>query len=267
MDLNTYFDTHPVFSFDEVSSFLASRGTTNTQTQKKLLAYHKKQGRLVNIRRGLYAVINQDKNGEGKSVDPFLLAGKMTGDAVLAYHTAMEFHGRAYSVFWKLYYLTKRKSQPITFGSNEFRCVLHPRALVKKEMSGFGVMKSERQGVELRVTSLERTLVDMLDRPDLCGSWEEIWRSLESVEFFDLDKVVEYTLLLENSTTAAKVGFFLDQHRENLFVKNDHLKLLQEHRPAKPHYMKRSNRKGGRLIKDWSLVVPVEILGRSWEEP
>lgn len=31
--------------------------------------------------------------------------------------------------------------------------------------------------MELRVASLERTLVDVLDRPDLAGSWEEVWRS------------------------------------------------------------------------------------------
>ena len=66
------------------------------------------------------------------------------------------------------------------------------------------------------MTGLERTLVDVLNRPDLTGSWEEIWRSLESVEFFDLDKVAEYVHLLGNATTAAKVDFFLEQHREAL---------------------------------------------------
>ena len=267
MDLREFFANHPVFSFEEMESFLVSQGSNNRQTRKKLLVYHQKQGRILNIRRGLYAVVRLGKDGDTSSIDPFLLAGKMTKDAVLAYHTAMEFHGRAYSVFWKLYYLTEHKSQSATFGSNEFRCVLHPRALVEKGMTGYGVLKSERQGVEIRVTSLERTLVDMLDRPQLCGSWEEIWRSLESVEFFDLDKVVEYALLLDNSTTAARVGFFLDQHREKLFVEDHHLKSLQEHRPAKPHYMERSNRKGGRLMKAWNLVVPTEILERSWEEP
>ena len=59
------------------------------------------------------------------------------------------------------------------------------------------------------VTGLERTFVDVLNRPDLTGSWEEIWRSLESVEFFDLDKVAVYVDLFGNATTAAKVGFFL----------------------------------------------------------
>ena len=32
------------------------------------------------------------------TVDPYLMAAKMTEDAVLAYHTALEFHGRANSV-------------------------------------------------------------------------------------------------------------------------------------------------------------------------
>jgi predicted transcriptional regulator of viral defense system len=71
----------------------------------------------------------------------------------------------------------------------------------------FGVVSHKRSGVELRVTNLQKTFVDVLDRPDLTGRWEEIWRSLESVEFFDLDQVVECVLLLESATTAAKVGF------------------------------------------------------------
>ena len=109
-------------------------------------------------------------------------------------------------------------------------------------------------------------MVDLLDRPDLGGGWEEIWRSLEGVEFFNLDQVVEYTLLLKNSTTAAKVGFFLEQHRETLMVNDSHLDALRSLRPRKPHYMMRTSRKPGRLVAKWNLVVPVEILNRSWQE-
>ncbi len=118
----------------------------------------------------------------------------------------------------------------------------------------------------MRVTNLERTMVDVLERPELGGGWEEIWRSLESVEFFNLDQVVEYTLLLKNSTTAAKVGFFLKQHREALMVNDSHLNALCNLRPRKPHYMIRTPRKPGRLVGSWNLVVPIEILNRSWQE-
>ena len=124
----------------------------------------------------------------------------------------------------------------------------------------------DRSGMEVRVTSLERTMVDVLNRPYLSGGWEEIWRSLESVEFFDLDMVVEYTLLLENATTAAKVGFFLEQHRELLMVDEKHLKSLHVLRPRQPHYLDRDKRRSGRLVSGWNLVIPIEVLERSWEE-
>lgn len=109
-------------------------------------------------------------------------------------------------------------------------------------------------------------MVDLLDRPDLGGGWEEVWRSLESVEYFDLDQAVKYTLLLENATTAAKVGFFLDQHRKALMVEDRHLEPLREHLPERPVYLERSERRSGRLVKAWRLIVPTEILNRSWEE-
>jgi predicted transcriptional regulator of viral defense system len=127
-------------------------------------------------------------------------------------------------------------------------------------------LEADRAGLVVRVASLERTLVDVLDRPDLAGSWEEIWQSLESVEFFNLDKVIEYVLMLENATTAAKVGFFLEQHREALMVEQAHLKSLQKLRPRRPHYFDRARRKDGRLVKQWNLVIPSAVIERSWAE-
>ena len=44
----------------------------------------------------------------------------------------------------------------------------------------------------MQVTILGRTKVDVLDRPYFSGSQEEIWRSLESVEFFDINRFIEY---------------------------------------------------------------------------
>ena len=118
----------------------------------------------------------------------------------------------------------------------------------------------------MRVTSLERALVDVLDRPGLSGSWEEIWRSLAAVEFFDLDVVLDYVRLLDNATTAAKVGFFLDQHAEALMVEEAHLTALRAMRPNHAHYLQRGQREGGRLISEWNLIVPEEIVEQAWAE-
>ncbi|RLF91823.1 transcriptional regulator [Thermococci archaeon] len=264
--MEEFFAKHPVFSVDELTAFLAQYGSVSNWTRKALLAYHRKKGRILRVRRGLYVVVPPGTDPTSCPVDPYLLGAKMTEDAVLGYHTALEFHGKAYSVSNLVLYLSSRRSAPLRFRAYTFRSVPFPKALRVKGRELFGVETHERTGLPVRVTSLERTLVDVLDRPDLGGGWEEIWRSLEMVEFFDLDVVVEYTLLLENATTAAKVGFFLEQHRDRLMVEERHLVALRAHRPRSPHYMVRTPRESGRLVQEWNLVVPVEILERHWEE-
>jgi len=83
-------------------------------------------------------------------------------------------------------YLTKRATRVITFRANEFRGVRFPKQLCAKGKEFFGVETHERAGIPVRVTSPERTLVDVLDRPDLGGGWEEIWRSLEAKQWSSL---------------------------------------------------------------------------------
>ena len=266
MKHDEFFRKHPVFTGGELAEHLSSRGEVGKRAQEALLAYHRKTGRIVRVRRGLYVVIPAGTDPDFYPVDPFLVAAKLTTDAVLSHHTALDFHGRAYSVQERFTYSASRPLGPLTFRSHLFRGSKFPQTLCLAGKESFGVLTVERAGMRIQVTSLERTLVDILDRPDLSGSWEEIWRSLESVEFFDLDTVVEYALLLGNATTGAKVGFFLDQHRQPLMVEDRYLKALHDLRPRQPHYLDRAKRKYGRLVSEWNLVVPGEVLERSWGE-
>jgi predicted transcriptional regulator of viral defense system len=266
MKMNVFLSQHDVFTVEELDLFLCEVGSGNPNTRKALLTYYRKQGRIIQVRRGLYAVVPFGSSPDSSPVDLYLLASKMTKDAALGYHTALEYHGKAYSVYNRLHYLSAQRSLPVKFRSYEIRRVPVPKSLLAKDKKMFGVVRYKRSGADLRVTSLERTLVDVLDRPDLTGSWEEIWRSLESVEFFDIEQIVEYVLLLENATTAAKVGFFLGQHKEPLMVDDVHLQPLRKLRPRQPHYLMRGKRKGGRWVKEWNLMVPDEILNQSWAE-
>ena len=137
---------------------------------------------------------------------------------------------------------------------------------MRKQQPDFGVQRAERLGVDLRVTGLERTLVDVLDRPRLTGSWVEIRKSLENVESYGLETVIVYVRLSGNATTAAKVGFFLEQHSVSLMVEDRHLHELQQLSPRQPQYLDRKGRGSGRLLGDLNLVDPQELIDRSWEE-
>ncbi len=266
MDFQQFLDTHPVFTAKELGELQRQKGLANRWTRKALLAHHRKQGHIVRVLRGLYAVVPPGCTPDKCPVDSFVLASKLREDAVLAYHTALDFYGKAYSAFQSFFVLTRHPVKPAAWRGATFRTVLFPKALLRKQKETYGVVTDNSRNVPLCVTSYERTLVDVLDRPDLAGGWEEIWRSLEMVEFFDLDRVVEYALLFDNATTAAKVGYFLDQHRERLHVTDAHLQPLRDRRPKEPHYLDRGSPRETRLVKDWSLVVPVEVAGRTWEE-
>jgi predicted transcriptional regulator of viral defense system len=266
MALERFLAAKAVVTYDEIADYLDEHGSPNVRSQESLVRYHVQKGRLLRVRRGLYVVVPPGAIPDTCPVDPYLLASKMADDAVLAYGTALSFHGRAYSVSKHFTYLTNTSPRPLTFRGYRFRPVRQPKPLRDAHRESSGMKACDRSGQNVRATTLERTLVDALDRPELTGSWEEIWRSLESVEFFNLDMVVEYALLLGNATTVAKVGYFLEQHRERLMVEGAYLETLKRHRPRQPHYMDRNDPARGRLEGEWSLIVPDYIAERAWEE-
>ncbi len=260
-----FFATHPVFTREE---YLAARGAVrerSPRTADSLLTRQKGAGRLLHVRRGLYAVVPRGTPAEDFQVDPFLLASRLIPDATVAYHAALQFRGKAYSVWHRFAVLTRTHLRPLSFQGNEFVRVPPPRALRELPDLGGGVVSEPSGGGDVRVTTLERTLVDVLDAPELGGGWEEVWRSLEMVEYFELDAVIGYALRLGSALTIARVGFFLEQHREALFVEDRHLATLKEHAPRQPRYLD-STREKGRLVKPWNVVVPERVLNRAWEE-
>lgn len=260
-----FFNQYPIFTSREYAQFLEQEGHPGERTQEALLSYHIKAGNLIRIRRGLYAVVQQGALPESFMVDPYLIAAKLVNDSVIGYHSALAFYGKSYSLTHQFCILTHSRSASISFRDDVFQLVLFPKSLREKDQQLFGVKTILHRNCQLRVTTFERTLVDMLDRPELSG-WEEIWRSLESVEYFDLDKVIEYALLLNNATTIALVGFYLEQHKSELHVKESHLKQLEMHRPKQPHYLDKAKLTSSKYNPRWNLIMPTEIIEQSWKE-
>jgi predicted transcriptional regulator of viral defense system len=260
-----FFATHPVFTHEE---YLAAHGAgrnRSPRTADSLLIRHAAAGKVVHVRRGLYASVPAGAAPDTFQIDPFLLATKLASDAAVAYHAALQLRGKAYSLWHRFAVLTRSHMRPLSFQGSEFVGVRPPRVLDGLPDLGGGIVSEPHAGGIVRVTSFERTLVDVLDAPDLGGGWEEIWRSLEMVEYFDLTAVVDHTLERGSALTTARVGFFLEQHREELFVEDQHLKALRDHAPRQPRYLDRK-REAGRLMKLWNLVVPERLIHRAWAE-
>lgn len=267
--IETFFALHPIFSVEEAKRYLAQHANRKGSIANILYYYHK-QGRILLVKKGIYYVIPPGINREICSVDPYLVASKLAKDAILSYHSALALHGHAHSVWHLFHYFTKnRAKEPFIFQSCTYQAVSIPLALIKAKKTDFGIMIVEHLNEKIAVTTLERTLVDSLNRPYLVGSWEEIWKSFESVDYLNLDQVIEYAFLLSNRSTIAKVGYFLDMHREQFRVSENHLKRLHDqcHLSPKPFYLERSPKGPQQLINRWNLIIPQFLDEKKWEEP
>src|SRR5690606_16338159 len=178
---------------------------------------------------------------------------------------ALQFHGRTYSIWSQVTFLTQSHTRGFRFGPTEYVPVHPPSVVAELEDMGGGIETVPSGGGSVRVCTCERAMVDVLHTPSLGGGWEEIWRSLEMIEFLDLDSVIAYALRLDTGTTIARLGVFLEQHRERLFVEDRHLERLQARAPRDPRYLDPS-REPGRLVQRWNLIVPEWVLDRTWGE-
>lgn len=260
-----FFDGTPVFTRAEFEAARTETARRSPRTTDSLLRRYVADGRLLRVRAGLYAVVPRGADAAASPVDPYLVATKLAPDATLAYHAALQFWGKAYSVWQRFHFVTETSTRALRFRGLEFVPVKVPHPLRQLQASERYVTEQRHAGGTVRVATLERTLVDVLDVPSNAGGWEEVWRSLEMVEFFDLDAVASYAMKLGSALTAARVGFFLEQHREVLMVEDKHLDQLRRLRPRQPRYLD-ARRKPGKLVTAWNLIVPDDVLGRTWAE-
>ncbi len=267
MKLLPFLVHHPVFRLEELEAFLHARGTDNEHTIQALIAYHIAQGHILRIRRGLYASVPIGSSPDEQVVDPYLVASRLADDAVIAYHSALQFHGKAYSLHHRHYYLAKQRLRPFSFQGQEYVAVTQPKTPGAVDDPDPGIEQISHRGLSVRVTSLERTLVDVLAEPDKGGGWEELDRSLEMIEFVDLDAVVDYTLRFQNAAIAARVGYYLERRQQEWMVDATYLERLASCAPRQPRYLDRRRFPSGRLVKPWNLIIPPSLLDRSWEEP
>jgi predicted transcriptional regulator of viral defense system len=264
--IQDFFATHPVFRVGEFDAFKAQSLSTNKGTRDAHLAHFvKKSGRLVGLRRGLYAVVPPGRSQETLQVDPYHLCSKLAPDAVLAYHTALQFHGVAHSLWATYCFLASKAHVNYTHGDARYRSVLPPKTLAEPTLE---ILEREHHEMSVKVTSLERTLVDCLDRPQWGGEYEEVWNSFQGAPYLNIEHVVTYALALGNGLTAAKTGFFLEQNKERWQVDDTALDSLVKDRQDKSTlYWNRSSIGKSTQVPRWHLLVPDAILERNWEEP
>lgn len=76
------------------------------------------------------------------------------------------------------------------------------------------------------MTNAARTFVDVIDRVELYGGSEEVYRSISGLAVLNIDQVIDYCSMLDNVRLNAKVGYFLSQRQAAFAVTEKQLAPL-----------------------------------------
>jgi len=251
-----FFAEHPVFSLAEATRALnPPRGRAGAVERLK---HHLATGRLKRVGREVYAVVPRGRRVDVFLPDPFLVARVIRPNGVFCHHSALELLGVAHSV-WNQVTLFGAPRRALETTGWRIQCLGHPSAF-RGESAFLGTRQVERQGVLLRVTGPERTLVEGFSRLDRCGGLEELTVSADGFPVLDLDLLESVLKRYAIAGLWAATGWFLERRQALFHVPEDFLARLEARRPRAPQYLLRS-RRGGRLAARWNLILPPEAGG------
>lgn len=254
-----FFSAHPVFRREEYAAAMQRRSTDKVVTT--MLAQHLKAGNIRRVARGVFASAPPHRHASDLVVDRFLAASRLKADAVIAYHSALELHGCAYTDAPDVQALSAAEST--TFETKDFACRFLKRP--KGFVAARDVVQLDRQGLSVDVTTLERTVVDCFDRHDLAGGAEELMNSLALVERLKTDELVRQARGLKNASAAGALGWWLQREQTRLGVPDKALAALKVMKPKHPHYVLGAKPGDAKSVASWSILLPAGLLSGGFE--
>lgn len=179
----------------------------------KLLAAMARKGALQRVGRGRYVVVSSDVlyGRQTFVADPFqvmdeLLRRAGQSEYYVAYQSAAFIYGAADQLPQALLVALPGQRRPITLGRAEILFVQVQRAKF------FGIQEMRYHDAYFRISDREKTLLDCLDRLDLCGGMEEVVHTI-SVLLLETDpeRLLAYVPDMVNQALVHRLGYILEK--------------------------------------------------------
>lgn len=199
-------DGRQFFTTQELAEFL---GVTRARAQQ-IAARMARAGRVRRLKRGTYLLVPPDawRDPQGLPGNWYAAAEAIAGAEphFLAYYTAMEIHGMTQHPLRTVFIATTRQRQNVHAHGVNFRFV----TVADRRFFGWTELNVEF-GQEVRVADLERTFLDCVDRFDLCGGIEEVFRGFARRHTeLNADRLLRYLRELREPALTKRLGFLLE---------------------------------------------------------
>ncbi|MCK5767210.1 MAG: hypothetical protein KAH35_02395 [Candidatus Atribacteria bacterium] len=200
--------------------------------------------------RGLYYIIPQESSREEFVPDKFLIGAKLPSRGIIGYHSASKLYGVSYSSYNSIYIITQKYFRSFKFQGVKYQTI-------KGDVS-FGIETTLREGLKVRVTDRERTIIEGINGLKYMGGLEEYFKSVELFPSIDFDQVIIYLKRFNKKILYAKVGFLLSYFEKRWSFPENYKKAIKAHLGIRINYLS-DKREEAKLDKEWKLMIPVRL--------
>ncbi|MDR1895784.1 MAG: hypothetical protein LBR10_03230 [Prevotellaceae bacterium] len=232
-----------IFHKRDVLSFIK-----DDNAAKEILRRYKKMGLISQIRRDLYSV--NDLANKATLATKFEIASQITPSAYLSYHAALEYHGLANQVFYELYVSSEER-----FNSFEYEGISY--TYCKSGISP-GVVNPPMDSM-VKVTDLERTVVDCMDSIALSGGLEELVMSFSLITYLKEEQLLTYLEAYRKQFLFQKAGFILSHFQREMKLSDAFFKECRQRIGKSIRYLTHASY-SKIYHKEWKLYAPENIL-------
>lgn len=246
-----------VVSSDELSQYASTVfGWNYKYLYLKYLRKLVTDGRLLRIRRGLYAARNPYNPGQSPP-NKYLVGSKIRDKYYFGYNTALELLGAGHSVHNGCY-IAIPQSRPF----RPFELTpLHFQGILTRDLHT-EVMTLELNFGPVRLSNPSRTFVEVLLRPELAGGYEEVILCLEGLGGVELGGIINVLDIYGNDNLNRKVGSILEKlAKTSPYYESITEKDLEEIKARIGDGLLYVDRNvPSTLVKWWKLYVPQTLI-------
>ncbi|MHA1277803.1 MAG: type IV toxin-antitoxin system AbiEi family antitoxin domain-containing protein [Candidatus Helarchaeota archaeon] len=240
-----------IITVDDVANML------NLPKKKVYYYLHKmnKKGLIKRVKNGMYMRYPDliQFNQKNFIEDPIFLLKFQVNPYFISYYTALQIHGLAQRTS-NVYYITTTKK--INSLENQQYLIKFVTVL---ERYFFGYIQVKYGEDKICVSDVERTVLDILNRPEYAGGFQEVITSILDIPELDFQKLSNYLTKFDKKILYHRIGYLFDSpvFHETFDIPKSFLQNLKK-KIRSINYFNNSNRTGT-FNKDWNLIVPLEI--------
>ena len=220
----------------------------NTARTKNLLLDYKRKGYIESVKRNLYVVISLET--KQPIANRYKIASNITQGSYISHHTAFEYYGCANQVFHNAYVSGGKKFVDFEYDDITYSYI------ASRLSTGIEIKENN-----IRVTSIERTIIDSINDFEKIAGIEELLRCLELVPYANGKKLLDYLRQYDKQILYQKTGYILEYYKNQLRLTDDFFSECKKGLKNSTRYLYKGLKRSPSIYsKEWKLVVPVDLM-------